>query len=554
MTPDVRVHLVLPDPAGSATRFAAVRHLVETICDELRLPLAAGIEPGALVRDTRPVLLIADLTPSVRSESGGIDPRVRDALAAAARSSWVVAGITQSPDTLQAISEAGTAGGMRRALVYSPTETGLKLLHARLRDRLTGLVRRVRTLVSLGGATGGRAETAALPSGEESAGDDVNTPSTEKPSRTPHPAWPPAADLDDGNVAYDVRMDGQGRFETIGDAIAAANVDPSSFTNTSGHVAIRVAPGYYEEHLVLDGAVWPEGGGPGRTILGPIRAEPVVRFSDAARGGLRGLSLRGNNASDASLCYIDGASVTIEQCELARAGKNGVYIDGAGNPLVRAVVVADSAQSGIACFGTGKPRIVDVICERNAKDGIYVAESTHTVVFGTVTRDNRENGITAVGHALPRIDGCRVERNGQYGAFLGQEVVAEFHRNTVTGNVESGLTITADCNAMLENNDVCGNGGPGVFIGRSAEASLGNNQVSSNGKSGIAVFDDAAVTLVGNTVAQNRSYGIYLQTRAAAHIENNTCTENGKSGIGALGDTTGRIERNPVAGNTSHGI
>ncbi len=192
-----------------------------------------------------------------------------------------------------------------------------------------------------------------------------------------------------------------------------------------------------------------------------------VTFLLANSAELRGVTVT-NPATRGSGVWIESTAPTIANCTFIQCKREGVFITGDANPVIRDNVFTENSANGIAiaknaegqiqgniCFRTGygiaisdtaKPRLIDNKISEN-RSGIIISGESRPVLRGNLSEKNTDDGITVISSALPDLGnanspGGNIFRNN--GKFDLQNagsnklvcVGNQINSAKVTGNVE----------------------------------------------------------------------------------------------------------------------
>ena len=193
-----------------------------------------------------------------------------------------------------------------------------------------------------------------------------------------------------GRIA--VAADGSGDYTTVGAAVAAARPGAT----------IRIAPGLYTEHLILDKPVELVGTGDRAVSILATRDCAVRARADGVV--LRNLRLGLGASIAAAAVLVESGDLVLENCEVTSRGLACVEVAG-GAPTVRRCLVRAGADGGIFVHG-GAGGLFEKNDIRGCKGwGIVVRDRAGPTVRGNRIRDcarggisNRSTGRVVVGH------------------------------------------------------------------------------------------------------------------------------------------------------------
>ena len=232
---------------------------------------------------------------------------------------------------------------------------------------------------------------------------------------------------------------------------------------------------------------------------------------------------------------IRASGVTLDLMGFALSGGGmnyGVFVDGATNRVVEAVVVRNGAVKnfhiGIRAEYSLGGRFEQLAISDNISDGVYF--------YG---RHGQCNGNTFAN--------CSISGNGTYGVYLNGE------SGQCAGNTMADCTLS-------------GNGSDGVYLdGQSGQCdgnTLADCTLSGNGRYGVDLAGNSSGQCNGNTISdctirENGDYGVYLYGNhgqcAGNTVADCTIQKNKERGIVLYFAEGNRVEGNHVIGQTGDG-
>jgi nitrous oxidase accessory protein NosD len=268
---------------------------------------------------------------------------------------------------------------------------------------------------------------------------------------------------------------------------------------------IVVAPGRYDESLVLEKHVEIQGDGKREEIIVSNRANCLLMRADSAV--VRGLTLNGQAAiegkeyvtidiergrllledcivtsdslsciairgehtrpvirgclihrgAEAGLLFLEGAQGTVEDCEIMEQAVAGVAVRDEAHPTLRRCTIRGGGGAGVLVYQTGKPIIEDCHIEETALAGVEI----------------RTGGD-------PVLRNCDVSNGRQDGVLVHQQGGGTLERCTIRGNAFSGIECRTEGAVAVQSSRICDNGGFGVCVHTEGGGSFRDNEVSGN--------------------------------------------------------------------------
>ena len=307
---------------------------------------------------------------------------------------------------------------------------------------------------------------------------------------------------------------------------------------------IEVAPGIYEENLVIRKPVELRGAGPDNTIVRKASMiGELLRVIDAAGGRISGFkfehteiaSLTAHGILFPDAVTINNSSVEIHNCTVGPSAGCGITIDQQSNCTV-----------------------VECLLEGNTQSGIFVrTENTAATLLRNKCINNQYAGIVLTKGATAEVEENICANNGKYGIRVvdkGSHV--HIKKSTIALNSGPGISIEKWAHGSIEDSIINENDENGIIFKLGANGMVRGNTLEQNGRHGIAVQSLAvSVTVSDNTCTDNRRNGISVYWGAGGNVSGNTCKGNGWNGI-AVGCwyTNPVVRNNECSENTRNGV
>ncbi|MEU3307483.1 right-handed parallel beta-helix repeat-containing protein [Nocardiopsis sp. NPDC006832] len=249
-----------------------------------------------------------------------------------------------------------------------------------------------------------------------------------------------------------VNPDAQGAHETISSALEAA----------VGDAVITIAPGRYEESLVLREVVTLVSRD-GRGTVEITSASGSVVLSGAEAVKLDGLVLR---CRDEERPTVDVAAGEVEMadCEVYGAAWSAVSIRAEGGLAMRDCRVCCSEGAGVVVVSSGRTTIEDCLIEDVKTSALVIGEQGRPWVRSCVLRDAGGNGLFASGGAAGTLEDCEITATGKPGVAFEEGAATTLRRLRVHNTEREGITLSSQARPVVEECVVEETGGDGVVV------------------------------------------------------------------------------------------
>ena len=202
---------------------------------------------------------------------------------------------------------------------------------------------------------------------------------------------------------------------------------------------IAVAPGIYQESLVLDKSVTISADDPqGEVVLvAPDGGPAVVVRAGAAT--LRGLIVRGSGAQAVALS-ITGGTPILEGCDVS-SGR--LAIGGQAQPVLRECRVHSAAAAGVHVYADALATLEDCVIEDIDGTGVEVAQSAVVRMTATAVRDVTGIGLRVYDRAVSQADDCEFSGCGQAAVRTEDQSALRLRGSRLRDAGTDGLTVTS---------------------------------------------------------------------------------------------------------------
>ncbi|MCX5974647.1 MAG: right-handed parallel beta-helix repeat-containing protein [Coprothermobacterota bacterium] len=378
-----------------------------------------------------------------------------------------------------------------------------------------------------------------------------------------------------------VSAEGTGDFLTLAEAVEKA---------PPGDV-IRVLPGIYREHLIVERAVQIVGddkmeviveteGNPGILIrhsavllknltivalenpgfaIEIVQGEARLEACEITSGLGGGVWIRGEQANPIILdcrlqeCFSEGILVSedaqgaIESCEIA-ACAIGLAVRDGGDPLVQRCRIQDS-RVGVSCQA-GMGSFEECRVKKN-ETGFHLQGVTHSVVSDCKVYGNRD-GFRIEGNWQGEIEDCQIEQNKRFGIWIDQSE-PNLHRNRIRANM-TGILLH-QCGGSVQEGCVIDQRAHGIVVTGKGRPQIAAVEIGDNGLAGIVTSQGANPRVGGGTKIRNNDSGILSLRLGSGQFEDCEIYENKGPGVWVLaGGRPSISERTLIRDNAAQGV
>ncbi|MGE9268157.1 MAG: right-handed parallel beta-helix repeat-containing protein [Verrucomicrobiales bacterium] len=269
-------------------------------------------------------------------------------------------------------------------------------------------------------------------------------------------------------------------YDTIQQAIEAAKANDR----------IRLAPGEYEEALVLSKSVELEGTKAEDTIIHcPAEQSSVVSLGKEVKAIIRGVTLRQSGFAHGSerrpvVLVLGGQELDLFDCRIENGSGHGVAVLDGGRAVLRACRVTSCGWDGVSVVGEGSiAQVENSRLSENLHHGVDFWDGGAGLVVDCVLSGNGRSGFVALqaGAGL-EVRECEILDNREVGLLVSASHAAKIGGNLIKENLLGGIVIEKEAKVdELSGNEVTANGEAGLVVERaSSVTSLTQNKVNRN--------------------------------------------------------------------------
>lgn len=305
---------------------------------------------------------------------------------------------------------------------------------------------------------------------------------------------------------------GGGDFRTIGAAIAKASAGD----------AIAIAPGTYNETLVLEKDLYLEGTGRdrGKAVIRPSLGSCVV-FS-AERGAVRNMTFIADGSSKSYCVDITSGRLLLADNDLSGSALAVVAVHGSGtDPLIIGNRIHDGEGVGIHITGNGKGRFKDNDIFGNARDGVRILEGGDPVFTRNYIHHGNDVGVFVHGNGKGRFENNLITGNADVGVWVQEGGAPVFTGNRINDGKSAGVLLYRNGQGRFEYNDIFGNASFGIEVRVGSDPIVTGNRIKNNKKHGIRVWPEGRGTYTDNDLRGNNGGPWQIDAPAQPVVHNN---------------------------------
>jgi hypothetical protein len=178
---------------------------------------------------------------------------------------------------------------------------------------------------------------------------------------------------------------------------------------------------------------------------------------------LRGLDINGAGTGLDGIRFLQGGSLTVEDCRIYGFTGNGIEAaHGVGSAMfVRDTTITGNGDGGILVKGAGDAVLNNVRLQRNGVVGLRVTAG-EVMVRNSVVAGNTGHGINANPGGVVNIDNSVISGNELAGLRTAGTAVLRVGNSTIVGNTNGLQAVDSSAIVSLGNNAVAGNGTDGA--------------------------------------------------------------------------------------------
>ncbi len=392
-----------------------------------------------------------------------------------------------------------------------------------------------------------------------------------------------------GQVTITVSPDGHGTHRSIAAALESA---PDGAT-------IAVRPGSYPESLVLVRPVIITAAEPSGTVLvEPPNGAAVTMISGSAT--LRRLTLGGRDSA-AAVIDVTGGSLSLDQCEVAAAGRAaieargpdatvsmhggrvrnsaglGVVISAAANGTFERVVIEHVRSDGVTISSGADPAFRDCTVSDVQGSGFEARDNARGVISGCeITRiagpavafrersstrmasarihDTRDVGVLVTSGARPLIEDCEIRATDSHGLVLTEEADPVVRNCSISQPAGQGIRVVGRSRGAFTDCTVTDSGDAGALVGEASDPMFAKCRFRGTAKAAVIVTDAAAGTFDRVDVRGAGHHGIEISSAANPLFRLAAVTGCRGHALTVLDEGRGRIEDSVLEGAGSAGL
>ncbi len=307
---------------------------------------------------------------------------------------------------------------------------------------------------------------------------------------------------------------GDGDYASINEALRAARTG----------ACLLVRPGLYSESVSIDKQVEIiADGARADIIIESVNGSCVsVRTDEAMVRGftLRGMAGIGNMGEGFFAVDIPQGQLMLEDCDITSNSLSCIAVhNDSTNPIIRRCRIHTSADSGIYIFNGATGTLEDCDIYDNANVGVAITERARPVIKRCTIRDGRNAGLVVWGGGTGLVEECEIFGNAKAGIGISEAGDALIRRCRIYGGGNSGVFIHDNGQAALEDCDIHNHAEAEVAITLGGNATLRGCRIHEGRLSGIILRDQGRALLDECDVYGNAETGVSVQAGGIATIQ-----------------------------------
>ncbi|MBR8743366.1 right-handed parallel beta-helix repeat-containing protein [Nocardiopsis sp. MG754419] len=337
-----------------------------------------------------------------------------------------------------------------------------------------------------------------------------------------------------------VDADAQDAHATIAEAVAAAG---------SGSL-ITIAPGRYEETLILNGVVTLTArDGPGSVEITGVSGSAVVSAAEAVK--LSGLVLRGRHTEHPAVDIPIG-QVEMVDCEVAGAAWTAVAVRGGGALSMRDSRVTCSTGAGVVITSKGPSIIEDCLFEEVETSAVVIGEQASPTIRSCVLRDTGGNGVFASGQSGGTIRDCEISGTGKPAVALEEGATTSVLDTRVRGTESDGLVVASRARPIVRDCVFEDVGGRGVAVHNESDPQLARVRVVRPKGVGLHLSGRARGTFTDCEVEDSDGEAVHADERASTSFLG--LVVRGGRGLRLTGGSSTEFDRGTISDTVGPGV
>jgi SpoVK/Ycf46/Vps4 family AAA+-type ATPase len=346
-----------------------------------------------------------------------------------------------------------------------------------------------------------------------------------------------------GSVTLTVSPDGQGSYQSIGEAVSAA---PDGAT-------IVVHPGRYGESLVLRRPVTITASELPGSVVVESPAGPAMTMA-AGSATLLGLTLRGADGG-ASVVDVPAGTLALDGCEIAAAARAAMTIHGAGTTVcMRAGRIRNSAGLGVVISDGAGGTFERTVIEHVSSDGVTISSGADPAFRDCTISDVRGVGVSAGDNARGIVQGCEITRITGVAVSLRERSETRMTSGWIHDTCDVGVLITSAARPVLEDCQIRDVGSHGIVLTGQADPVVRRCSITRTAGDGISVSGGSRGAFTHCTVTDPAAAGVLVGGASDPIFTKCQVRGSAKAALVVTDAAAGTFERVDVRGAGQHGI
>ncbi|MFH8386874.1 right-handed parallel beta-helix repeat-containing protein [Kitasatospora sp. NPDC018058] len=303
---------------------------------------------------------------------------------------------------------------------------------------------------------------------------------------------------------------------------------------------ISVAPGRYEENLVVDRPVTlATDGGPGSVVVHAAAGSTVTVDCEAAK--FTDLVLSGSD-EEHPVVDLRRGQAAFDGCSVTGAAWTAVLARLDGTLVARGCRVENPAGAGIVVTSGGANTVERTEVAGTGSSALVVAEQGQLTVRGCTLSGSGGNALCVNGRGRATMEDTVVAGSAKPAVVVEQDGGADLLRVTVTGSAALDAYLTGSVPSTLTDCVFSGSGGQGVHIAAGSRPVLSGCTVTGAERCGVHVTGGAAPRLEDCEITAT-PVGVVVDGESAAHLSGLRVEDTGQAALLVTGGASAELGR-----------
>jgi hypothetical protein len=238
-------------------------------------------------------------------------------------------------------------------------------------------------------------------------------------------------------------------------------------------------------------------------------ADPVIR------------RCRIHDGADSGVYFFDGATGTLEECEVYGNANVGIAITGRAAPLIRGSRMYGGKNAGIVAWKEGQGLIESCEVYGNRLAGIGISEGGNMVVRSSRIHEGENSGVFVHHGGEGRLEDCDLFGHSEAEVAVTTQGKLALRECIIHHGKNSGVFVREEGQALLEECHINNNADSGLLVGMGALVVVRKCHINQNGQFAIKVYEGGAVSAEDSDLTRNLTGPWDLEDGAIADSKSN---------------------------------